>query len=175
MAARTCDPTVLFCGFRRIDEIAEYFKEKSLKLGEQLYAGRHVFGVKEEVLHSTAPSEVVGKCLAQMKSAVYNVRLQVSVPPGSVSRTPPPLLICCCSDFSVQPCITHIFYFFLLRQFLAHPRLIVGASCTCKAGVRGWCKHGAVCLCRHIAYLCSCVSVVTLHLALYDEGKIVGM
>ncbi|XP_040070267.1 uncharacterized protein LOC120843103 [Ixodes scapularis] len=135
MAARTCDPTVLFCGFRRIDEIAEYFKEKSLKLGEQLYAGRHVFGVKEEVLHSTAPSEVVGKCLAQMKSAVYNVRL----------------------------------------QFSAHPRLIVGASCTCKAGVRGWCKHGAVCLCRHIAYLCSCVSVVTLHLALYDEGKIVGM
>ncbi|KAG0433921.1 hypothetical protein HPB47_019477 [Ixodes persulcatus] len=102
MATRASDSVVLFCSFKKIDTIEIYFKKKSLKLETQLYASRHVFGVKE-VIHVSSPSEVVGKCVAQMKSAVYDVRLQLS----------------------------------------AQPRVIVGASCTCKAGVRGWCKHGA--------------------------------
>lgn len=79
MATRASDSVVLFCGFKKIDAIEIYFKKKSLKLGTQLYASRHVFGVKE-VIHVSSPSEVVGKCVAQMKSAVYDVRLQVSLP-----------------------------------------------------------------------------------------------
>ncbi|KAH6946863.1 hypothetical protein HPB50_015652 [Hyalomma asiaticum] len=52
-------------------------------------------------MSSNGPSEVIGKCAAQMKSIDYDVRLEL----------------------------------------YAHPRHIVSASCTCKAGCRGWCKH----------------------------------
>ncbi|XP_049512449.1 uncharacterized protein LOC125940389 [Dermacentor silvarum] len=63
----------------------------------------HVHGVREKIMIATDPSNVVGRCVTQMKSVDFNVQLQLS----------------------------------------SRPRHIMGASCTCKAGCRGWCKHGA--------------------------------
>ena len=72
------------CGCKKVDAIEAYLNEKSLKLEEQVYAGRHVVVVKEELIHATASSEVVRRCLAQMKSADYHVRLHVTVLRGFV-------------------------------------------------------------------------------------------
>lgn len=52
-------------------------------------------------------------------------------------RVPPPLLSSFVVLISRFNRALHTFRFFF------SPRLIVGASCTCKAGVRGCCKHGA--------------------------------
>lgn len=43
----------------------------------KLYASKHVYGVKEEILSENAPSEIVAKCIPQMKSCGYDVRLEV--------------------------------------------------------------------------------------------------
>ncbi|KAH7978271.1 hypothetical protein HPB49_004946 [Dermacentor silvarum] len=97
------EPRVLFCGYRRISNVQEYFKRSSLLRGGDLYAANHVYCVREELDSAVGPSEILGKCVAQMKSVEYEVRLELS----------------------------------------AHERKIVQAYCTCKAGCRGWCKHGA--------------------------------
>ncbi|XP_072145716.1 uncharacterized protein [Dermacentor andersoni] len=99
--AAVSDHRVLFCGFRRINNVDSYFKKSCLSLGRKLYASGHVYGVKEELLSATGPSDIVGKCIAEMKSVDYKVRLQLS----------------------------------------AGERIITQASCTCKAGCAGWCKH----------------------------------
>ncbi|XP_077507608.1 uncharacterized protein LOC144118577 [Amblyomma americanum] len=102
MAAKG-EARVLYCGFKKIENVDAYFKTSSLVRGRHLYDSNHVYAVREEIVASAAPSEVIGKCAAQMKTAEYEVRLQL----------------------------------------FANPRCIVDASCSCKAGCRGWCKHGA--------------------------------
>lgn len=94
---------VLYCGFKSIGNIDTFFKKKSVKRGRKLFAANHVYGVREELASAAGPSDVLGKCVAQMKGVDYDVRLEIS----------------------------------------ANPRQIVGASCGCKAGCRGWCKHAA--------------------------------
>ncbi|XP_075543636.1 uncharacterized protein LOC142578107 [Dermacentor variabilis] len=80
MAARN-EQRVLFCGFRRIENIDEYFKRCSILRGSNLYAGNHVYGVREEISCAAGPSDIFGKCIAQMKSADYDVRLTLSAKP----------------------------------------------------------------------------------------------
>lgn len=67
------DHLVLFCGFRKINNVDSYFKKSCLSLGRKLYESGHVCGVKEELLSATGPSDIVGKCLALMKSVDYEV------------------------------------------------------------------------------------------------------
>ncbi|XP_075736438.1 uncharacterized protein LOC142776498 [Rhipicephalus microplus] len=68
---------VLFCGFRRIENVDDYFKRNSLRRGIDFYASNHVYGVKEEIISANGPADVIGKCVAQMKSLDYDVRLQL--------------------------------------------------------------------------------------------------
>lgn len=75
--AAVSDHCVLFCGFHRINNVDSYFKKSCLSIGRKLYASGHVYGVKEELLSATGPSDIVGRCIAQMKSVGYEVRLQV--------------------------------------------------------------------------------------------------
>lgn len=72
------EPRVLFCGYRRISNVQEYFKRSSLLRGGDLYAANHVYCVREELDSAVGPSEILGKCVAQMKSVEYEVRLEVS-------------------------------------------------------------------------------------------------
>lgn len=76
--AAVSDHRVLFYGFRRINNVDSYFKKSCLSIGRKLYASGHVYGVKWELLSATRPSDIVGKCIAQMKSVGYEVRLQAS-------------------------------------------------------------------------------------------------
>lgn len=69
---------VLYCGFKKIESPEEYFKKSCFRRGIKLSASNHVYGVKEEILSDTAPSEIVAKCVPQMKSCDYDVRLEVS-------------------------------------------------------------------------------------------------
>lgn len=76
--ALTSDRRVLFCGFLKIENIDGYFKKSCLRMGARLYYSRHVYAVREESVNARGPSDIVGKCVAQMKSVDYDVRLEVN-------------------------------------------------------------------------------------------------
>lgn len=76
MAPRN-EARLLFCGYGKIANVEEYFKRSSLARAIDLYAANHVYCVREEVSSADAPSEIFGKCIAQMKSVEYDVRLEV--------------------------------------------------------------------------------------------------
>lgn len=78
MAAKG-EARVLYCGFKKIENVDAYFKTSCLVRGRHLYDSNHVYAVREEIVASAAPSEVIGKCAAQMKTAEYEVRLQVNL------------------------------------------------------------------------------------------------
>ncbi|XP_077527638.1 uncharacterized protein LOC144179570 isoform X2 [Haemaphysalis longicornis] len=70
---------VLYCGFSKIQSPEKYFKGSCFRRGIKLYASNHVYGVKEEILSETAPSEIVARCIPQMKSTCdYDVRLEMA-------------------------------------------------------------------------------------------------
>ncbi|KAH7937142.1 hypothetical protein HPB49_008133 [Dermacentor silvarum] len=81
----------------RINDVDRYFKKSCLSLGRKLYESGHACGVKEELLSATGPSDIVGKCIAQMKFVDYEVRLQVGL---VVSPLQP--WLCCSPDGIVQ-------------------------------------------------------------------------
>lgn len=116
---------VLYCGFKGISNIDTFFKKKSVKRGRKLFAANHVYGVREELASAVGPSDVLGKCVAQMKGVDYDVRLEVSNINGN--------------EFGSK----HSNALLHFIKISANPRQIVGASCSCKAGCRGWCKHAA--------------------------------
>ncbi|XP_077558163.1 uncharacterized protein LOC144173757 isoform X2 [Haemaphysalis longicornis] len=70
---------VLYCCFSKIQSPEKYFKGSCFRRGIKLYASNHVYGVKEEILSETAPSEIVARCIPQMKSTCdYDVRLEMA-------------------------------------------------------------------------------------------------
>ncbi|XP_077548710.1 uncharacterized protein LOC144162075 isoform X1 [Haemaphysalis longicornis] len=78
---------VLYCGFSKIQSPEKYFKGSCFRRGIKLYASNHVYGVKEEILSETAPSEIVARCIPQMKSTCdYDVRLELSPNPRRIVR-----------------------------------------------------------------------------------------
>lgn len=64
------EPCLLFCGYRSMSNVDEYFKRSSLVCSAHLYVTNHC--VREEI------NRVVGKCVAQVKSVEYDVCLDVS-------------------------------------------------------------------------------------------------
>ncbi|XP_077559727.1 uncharacterized protein LOC144174753 [Haemaphysalis longicornis] len=78
---------VLYCGFSKIQSPEKYFEGSCFRRGIKLYASNHVYGVKEEILSETAPSEIVARCIPQMKSTCdYDVRLELSPNPRRIVR-----------------------------------------------------------------------------------------
>lgn len=105
--------------------LTRFSKKKSVKRGRKLFAANHVYGVREELASASGPSDVLGKCVAQMKCVDYDVRLEVSDINGN--------------EFGSKHSNTLLHFI----KISANPRQIVGASCSCKARCRGWCKHAA--------------------------------
>ncbi|XP_077547622.1 mitochondrial amidoxime-reducing component 1-like [Haemaphysalis longicornis] len=65
---------------RKIESPEDYFKGSCFRRGIKLYASNHVYGVKEDILSETAPSEIVARCIPQMKSNCnYDARLEVGL------------------------------------------------------------------------------------------------
>ncbi|XP_077500153.1 uncharacterized protein LOC144110953 [Amblyomma americanum] len=64
--------------------ITYHILESSLLCGCHLYDSNHAYAVREEIVASAAPSEVIGKCAAQMNTAECEVRLRSSANPRCI-------------------------------------------------------------------------------------------
>ncbi|XP_049526530.1 uncharacterized protein LOC119457939 isoform X2 [Dermacentor silvarum] len=71
---------VLFCGFKPISYIENYFRAPILEKGEKLYVAGHVYDVKE-----TDGTDLRAKCHSQQRKEVYDVSLQLTRPGREIS------------------------------------------------------------------------------------------
>lgn len=66
-------PVILFCGFKPIQDIGNFYRDQALEKGKRLFQNNHVYGVREE-----NGTDIAAKCHSQQGKHVYDVTLQVS-------------------------------------------------------------------------------------------------
>ncbi|KAM7306383.1 uncharacterized protein ISCGN_010100 [Ixodes scapularis] len=65
-------PVILFCGFKPIQDIGNFYRDQALEKGKRLFQNNHVYGVREE-----NGTDIAAKCHSQQGKHVYDVTLQL--------------------------------------------------------------------------------------------------